>query len=134
MPFNILNIYAFSLVFRLSHIVARIKLKTLTTGSAPSYFQSLQQAYIPTRSLSVIERRLLVPSQRTTKSLSKTFSFGTILVERSAHPHLESTSGMSFFSFILTCILRTSCIIFAPWRWLAWFSPQLEVFLDKSVC
>ncbi len=60
----------------------RIKFKTLmlayrtTTGSAPSYFHSLLQIYIPARSLrSASERRLVVPSQRGSKSLSRTFSF-----------------------------------------------------------
>ncbi|XDV27697.1 hypothetical protein PO909_031193 [Leuciscus waleckii] len=64
------------------HLSARIKFKALTlayrsvTGSAPSYFHSLLQVYIPTRSLrSVNERRLVVPSQRAKKSLSRTFSF-----------------------------------------------------------
>ncbi len=47
-----------------------------TTGSAPSYFHSLLQIYIPSRSLrSGSERRLVVPSQRGSKSLSRTFSF-----------------------------------------------------------
>ncbi len=61
-------------------VAARIKFKTLmiayrtTTGSAPSYFHS--QIYIPSRSLrSANERRLVVPSQRGSKSLSRTFSF-----------------------------------------------------------
>ncbi len=61
---------------------ARIKFKTLmlayrtTTGSAPSYFHSLLRIYIPSRSLrSASERRLVVPSQRGSKSLSRTFSF-----------------------------------------------------------
>ena len=63
-------------------LAARIKFKVLTlayrltTGSAPSYFHSILQVYFPTRSLrSVNERRLVVPSQRGTKSLSRTFSF-----------------------------------------------------------
>ncbi len=63
-------------------VAARIKFKTLmlayrtTTGSAPSYFHSLLRIYIPSRSLrSAIERRLVVPSQRDKKSLSRTFSF-----------------------------------------------------------
>ncbi len=64
-------------------VAARIKFKTLmlayrtTTGSAPSYIHSLQSTiYIPSRSLrSASERRLVVPSQRDTKSLSRTFSF-----------------------------------------------------------
>ncbi len=61
---------------------ARIKFKTLmlayrtTTGSAPSYFHSLLQIYIPSRNLrSAGKRRLVVPSQRGSKSLSRTFSF-----------------------------------------------------------
>ncbi len=63
-------------------VAARIKFKTLmlayrtTTGSAPTYFHSLMTIYIPSRSLrSASERRLVVPSQRDTKSLSRTFSF-----------------------------------------------------------
>ncbi len=61
---------------------ARIKFKTLmlayrtTTGSAPAYFHSLLGIYILSRSLrSASERRLVVPSQRGSKSLSRTFSF-----------------------------------------------------------
>ncbi len=47
-----------------------------TTGSAPSYFHSLLQIYIPSRSLrSASERPLMVPSQRGSKLLSRTFSF-----------------------------------------------------------
>ncbi len=47
-----------------------------TTGSAPSYFHSLLRIYIPSRSLrSASERRLVVPSQRGSKSLPRTFSF-----------------------------------------------------------
>ncbi len=63
-------------------VVACIKFKTLmlayktTTGSAPTYFHSLLRIYIPWRNLrSVSKRRLVVPSQRGTKSLSRTFSF-----------------------------------------------------------
>ncbi len=63
-------------------VAACIKFKTLmlayrtTTGSAPSYFHSLLRIYIPSRSLrSASERRLVVPSQRGSKSLSRTFSF-----------------------------------------------------------
>ncbi len=63
-------------------VAARIKFKTLmlayrtTTCSAPSYFHSLLRIYIPSRSLrSASERRLVVPSQRGSKSLSRTFSF-----------------------------------------------------------
>ncbi len=63
-------------------VAARIKFKTqmlayrTTTGSAPAYFYSLLRIYIPSRSLrSASERRLVVPSQRGSKSLSRTFSF-----------------------------------------------------------
>ncbi len=63
-------------------VAARIKFKTLmlayrtATGSAPACFHSLMTIYIPCRSLrSASERILVVPSQRGTKSLSRTFSF-----------------------------------------------------------
>ncbi len=47
-----------------------------TTGSAPAYLHSLLRIYIPSRSLrSASERRLVVPSQRGSKSLARTFSF-----------------------------------------------------------
>ncbi len=65
-------------------VAARIKFKTLmlayrtTTGSAPAYFHSLMTIYIHSRSQrSASERRLVVPSQRGSKSLSRTFSFTT---------------------------------------------------------
>ncbi len=63
-------------------VAARIKIKVLmcayktTTGTAPIYLNSLVQTYAPSRSLrSASERRLVVPSQRGTKSLSRTFSW-----------------------------------------------------------
>ncbi len=63
-------------------IAARIKFKVLmfayktTTGTAPIYLNSLVQTYAPSRSLrSASERCLVVPSQRGTKSLSRTFSW-----------------------------------------------------------
>ncbi len=63
-------------------IAARIKFKVLmfayktTTGTAPIYLNLLVQTYAPSRSLrSASERRLVVPSQRGTKSLSLTFSW-----------------------------------------------------------
>ncbi len=62
-------------------IAARIKFKALmfayrtTSSSAPLYLNSLIQTYVPSRSLrSASERRITVPSQRGTKSLSLTFS------------------------------------------------------------
>jgi len=61
-------------------IAARIKFKALmfayktTTGSAPLYLNSLLQTYVPSRSLrSASEHHLIVPSQRNTKSLLRTF-------------------------------------------------------------
>ncbi|XP_067282595.1 uncharacterized protein [Pseudorasbora parva] len=63
-------------------MAARIKFKALviayktTSGSAPIYLNSLVQTYTPSRSLrSASERRLVVPSQRGMKSLSRTFSW-----------------------------------------------------------
>ncbi|XP_067281119.1 uncharacterized protein [Pseudorasbora parva] len=63
-------------------LAARIKFKALTlaygssTSAAPAYFDSLLRVYTPTRSLrSANERRLVVPSQRGMRSLSRTFSF-----------------------------------------------------------
>ncbi len=63
-------------------VAARIKFKTLmlaytiATASAPTYFHSLMTIYIPSRSLrSASEQRLVVPSQRESKSLSRMFSF-----------------------------------------------------------
>ncbi len=56
--------------------VPRPDSSTTALGSAPTYFHSLIQIYIPSRSLrSASERRLVVPSQRGSKSLSRTFSF-----------------------------------------------------------
>ncbi len=63
-------------------VAARIIFKVLmfayktTTGAAPIYLKSLIQTYAPSRSLcSASEQRLVVPSQRGTKSLSQTFSW-----------------------------------------------------------
>ncbi len=63
-------------------VAARIQFKTLmlayrtTAGPAPTDLYSLLRIYIPSRSLrSASERRLVVPSQRVSKSLSRTFSF-----------------------------------------------------------
>ncbi len=62
-------------------IAARITFKALmssyrtTSGPAPLYLNSLLQTYMPSRSLrSASERRITVPSQRGTQSLSQTFS------------------------------------------------------------
>ncbi len=62
-------------------IAAHIKFKALmfayrtTSCYAPLYLNALLQTYMPSRSLrSASERRITVPSQRGTKSLSQTFS------------------------------------------------------------
>ncbi len=77
-------------------VAARIKFKTLmlayrtATGSAPAYFHSLITIYIPCRCLrSASERRLVVPSQRDTKSIQNVFIHCSWLVEWTAHPHPE---------------------------------------------
>jgi len=72
------SLYFLSLATRYSsHQVQELMLAYRTaTGSAPSYFHSLLQIYISSRSLrSASELRLVVPSQRGSKSLSRTFSF-----------------------------------------------------------
>ncbi|KAI2648152.1 Solute carrier family 13 member 1 [Labeo rohita] len=63
-------------------VPAHIKFKTLMVayrtaiGSAPAYLHSLLPIYTPSRSLrSTSERHLVVPLQRGTKSLSRTFSY-----------------------------------------------------------
>ncbi len=51
-------------------------LRIYIPSRSPTYFHSLLRIYIPSRSLrSASERRLVVPSQRGSKSLSRTFSF-----------------------------------------------------------
>ncbi len=72
-------------------VAACIKFKTLmlayrtTTDSAPTYFHSLLRIYIPSRSLrSASERRLVVPSQRGSKShehrLTNVFSWVKLFI------------------------------------------------------
>ncbi len=70
------------LFIRLHWLAACIKFKVLmcayktTTGAAPIYLNSLVQTYAPSRSLrSASEQRLVVSSQRCTKSLPLTFSW-----------------------------------------------------------
>ncbi len=77
-------------------VAARIKFMTqmlahrTTTGSAPAYFHSLMTIFIPSRSLrSASERRLVVPSQRGSKSLYRTFSFITPGWWNDLPPYLE---------------------------------------------
>ncbi len=86
-----------------------------TTGSAPTYFHSLLRIYIPSGSLrSASERRLVVPSQRGLKSLSRTFSF-TIPVWWNDLPspsgmldpvNLQATTENSSLSTLLDFIIK----------------------------
>ncbi len=87
-------------------VVARIKFKTLmltyrtATGSAPTYFHSVLRIYIPSRSLrSASERRLVVPSERGTKSLSRTFSFTVPgwWNELPHPPHIQNAESLTIF-------------------------------------
>ncbi len=80
-------------------VTARIKFKTLTTtGSAPTYFHSLLRIYIPSRSLrSASERRLVVPSQRGSKSLSRTFSFTVPGRWNDLPPPIRTAGSLSIF-------------------------------------
>ncbi len=85
-------------------VAAHIKFKTLmlayrtTTGSAPTYFHSLLRIYIPSRSLrSASERRLVVPSQRGSKSLSRTFSFTVPGWWNDLPPPIRTAGSLSVF-------------------------------------
>ncbi len=85
-------------------VAARIQFKTLmlayrtTTGSAPAYFHSLLRIYIPSRSLrSASERRLVVPSQRGSKSLSRTFSFTVPGRWNELPTHIRNAESLSIF-------------------------------------
>ncbi len=97
-------------------VACHIQFKTLmlayktTTWSAPTYFHSLLRIYIPSSSLrSASERRLMVPSQRGSKSLSRTFSFTVpgwwndlpILI-RNAGPCQSSSNNWKLISFNIT--------------------------------
>ncbi|KAI2653096.1 Exosome complex component RRP42 [Labeo rohita] len=81
-------------------IAAHIKLKKLmlayrtTTGSASAYLHSLLPIYTPSRTLrSTSERRLIVPSLRGTKSLSRTFSYTVPGCSANATPEFEGRGG-----------------------------------------
>ncbi len=108
-------------------VLARIQIKTLmlayrtTTGSAPAYFHSLLRIYIPSRSLrSASERRLVVPSQRGSKSLSRTFSFTISGWWNDSHPNpeywipvnLQDTTENSSLSTLLDFIQKNNLFLF----------------------
>ncbi len=98
-------------------VAARIKFKTLvlayrtTTGSAPAYFHSLMTIYIPSRSLrSASERRLVVPSQRDSKSLSRTFSFTVPGRWNDLPTPIRNTGSLSIFKQQLKTYLFQHCL------------------------
>ncbi len=118
-------------------VAALIKFKTLrlafrtTTGSAPAYFHSLLRIYIPSRNpayfhsllriyipsrslRSASERHLMVASQRSSKSLSRTFSFTVpgwwndppLHLERWIPVNLQATTENASLSTLLDFILN----------------------------
>ncbi len=98
-------------------VAARIQFKTLmlayrtTTGSAPSFFHSLLRIYIPSRSLrSASERRLVVPSQRGSKSLSRTFSFTVPGRWNDIPTPIRNAGSLSIFKQQLKAHLSRHCL------------------------
>ncbi len=69
-----------------------------------TYFHSLLRIYIPSRSLrSASEQRLVVPSQRGSKSLSRTFSFTIFpLLSGMLDPSQSSSNNWKLLSFDTT--------------------------------
>ncbi len=68
-----------------------------TSVSAPLYLNSLLQTYVPSRSLrSASERRITVPSQRGTKSLSQTFSL-TVPIWWMTSNSIRAAESLSIF-------------------------------------
>ncbi len=104
-------------------VAARIQFKTLmlayrtTTGSAPTNFHSLLRIYIPSRSLrSASERHLVVPSQRGSKSLSRTFSFTVPGRWNDLPTPIRNAGSLSIFilhlSLYLSLLVLLACIYF----------------------
>ncbi len=99
-------------------IAARIKFKALmfvyrtTSGSAPLYLNSLLQTYMPSRSLrSASERRITVPSQRGTKSLSQTFSLTVPIWWNDLPNSIRAAESLPIFIFTSnTSTLSSNCI------------------------
>ncbi len=103
-------------------VEAHIKFKLLVlayitaTCSTPSHLNSLRIVYIPISLRSVNERWLMVPLQRSTISLSRTFSFtipcwwndlpNSMQSPDSQIPHnLQETTENSSFPWAFNCIL-----------------------------
>ncbi len=95
------------------------------TGSAPAYFHSLMTIYIPSRSLrSAIERRLVVPSQRGSKSLSRTFSFTTPCWWNDLPTPIRNAGSLSTFKQQLKTLLFDT----------TWLHPKLKnIFIFFSL-
>ncbi len=100
-------------------VAARIQFKTMmlayrtTTGSTPTYFHSLLRIYIPSRSLkSASERRLVVPSQRGSKSLSRTFSFTVPPPSGMLDPCQYSSNNWKLISFNTTWLHHRRIYLF----------------------
>ncbi len=73
-------------------------LRIYIPSGSPAYFHSLLRIYIPSRSLrSASERRLVVPSQRGSKSLSRTFSFTVPGCWNDLPTPIRSTGSLSIF-------------------------------------
>ncbi len=103
-------------------VASRIKFKTLmlvhktAQGSAPTYFHSLITIYIPSRSLrSVSEGRLVVPSQRGSKSLSRTFSFTVPGWWNELPTPIRTAGSLSIFKWHLKTHLFHLHLISAPY-------------------
>ncbi len=99
----------------------QLQLKTLmlayrtTTGSEPTYFHSLLRIHIPFRSLrSASERHLVVPSQRGSKSLSRTFSFTAPGWWNDLPTPIRNAGSLSIFILYLylSLLLLLACIYF----------------------
>ncbi len=110
-------------------VAARIKFKTLiltyrtTTVSAPAYFHSLMTIYIPSRSLrSASERRLVVPSQRGSKSLSRTFSFTVPGWWNDLPTPIRTAGSLSIFKQQLKLSFDTT-----------WLHPKLKKNYKKNI-
>ncbi|XP_057211858.1 uncharacterized protein LOC130567637 [Triplophysa rosa] len=86
-------------------VAARIKFKSLTlafrtiTANSPIYLNSVLQVYIPSCHLrSENEQRLVVPSQRGTKSLAKTFTYSVPLWWNELPASIQTAASFTSFS------------------------------------
>ncbi|KAI2653067.1 hypothetical protein H4Q32_006426 [Labeo rohita] len=126
-------------------IAARIKFKTLmlayrtATGSASAYLHSLLPIYTPSRTLrSTSERRLIVPSQRGTKSLSRTFSYtvpgsGTKQRDSFESCHTDHLSARTKDqTAALRELSREDAFIISMWLGCAWKKPTFHY--ERSCC